>query len=200
MTAAPQDSATATAARRSLLPAWRFVRTAAIAGAAAWVFLAYGAQVYRIQGSSMSPALRSGERVLVNKLGTRFSLIGRGDVILFQDPKAPGTVMVKRVVGVPGDTVRYRGDVVQVLPATGGAGALRAAVAPVANAAGTPPDPVEGPGTISVLLEAGEYFVLGDNLGGSSDSRHWGTLRAEAVIGEAVIRVSPWDRIGRVNP
>lgn len=197
---APPASGSLRPALRFLRPALRFLRTAALAAAVAWVLLAYGAQVYRIQGSSMAPALRSGERLLVNKVGARFAMIDRGDVIVFDDPKDSGTVMVKRVVGVPGDTVRYRGDDVQVLAAPGTAGSLRAAVAPVASAAGTTPEPLEGSGAVSVVLDAGEFFVLGDNRSGSRDSRHWGALRQEAIIGEAAIRVSPWGRIGRVDP
>ena len=185
----------------NLRPRWRFLRTAAIAGATAWVFLAYGAQVYRIQGSSMTPTLRSGERVLVNKLGVRLSSVAREDVVLFHDPSDRNTVMVKRVIGVPGDTVRFSGNHVQVFPGSGGASALREAMTPVANASGAEaPLAMDAPGAVSVALEAGDYFVLGDNRSGSSDSRHWGAVSRDAIIGEAVFRVFPWRRFGLVTP
>ena len=162
-------------AKGILRPRWRFLRTAAIAAAAAWVFLAYGAQVYRIQGSSMAPTLRSGERVLVNKLGVRLSSIARDDVVLFRDSSDENTVMVKRVIGVPGDTVRFLGNQVQVLPGSDAASALRDAMTPVANASGAEsPLSVDGPGAVSVALAAEDYFVLGDNRSGA----------ATAAIGE----------------
>ncbi len=187
----------------------RFARTAAIAAAVAWVVMAHGAQVYRIQGSSMAPTLRSGERVLVNKVGMRLAAIRRDDVVLFRDPSNEDTVMVKRVVGVPGDTVRFRGNEVQVLPGYGASRPLHEVVTPVANAAGgggplgaggSGPDAADGPGSVSMTLGAGEYFVLGDNRSGSSDSRHWGAVSRDAILGEAALRVFPWRRIGFVTP
>ena len=186
---------------RFVRPLLRFLRTAAIAAAVAWVVMAHGAQVYRIQGSSMAPTLRSGERVLVNKVGMRLATIARDDVVLFRDPSNEDTVMVKRVVGVPGDTVRFLGDDVQVLAGSGTNRPLHDAVTPVANAAGTGSPPTfDGPGSVAITLAAGEYFVLGDNRGGSSDSRHWGAVSRDAILGEAVFRVFPWRRIGFVSP
>lgn len=179
----------------------RFARTAAVAAAVAWVLMAYGAQVYRIQGSSMAPTLRSGERVLVNKLRIRLGPIGRDDVVLFRDPSDEGTVMVKRVIGVPGDTVRFLGNDVQVLPGSEADLSFQDVVTPVANAAGSGgPAAAGGPGAASIALEADQYFVLGDNRNGSSDSRHWGAIPKDAIIGEAVFRMFPWRRIGFVAP
>lgn len=186
---------------RFLRPALRFLRTAAIAAAAAWVLMAYGAQVYRIQGSSMAPTLRSGERVLVNKLGMRLASIARDEVVLFRDPSNQDTVMVKRVIGVPGDTVRFLGNEVQVLAGSGTGAPLHDVVTPVANAAGSAdPGAIGGPGSVSMTLAAGEYFVIGDNRSGSSDSRHWGAVSRDDILGRAVFRVFPWRRIGFVTP
>lgn len=186
---------------RFFRPVLRFTRTAAIAAAVAWVVMAHGAQVYRIQGSSMAPTLRSGERVLVNKVGMRLASIRRDDVVLFRDPSGEDTVMVKRVVGVPGDTVRFLGNDVQVVPGSGTSRPLHDAMTPVANAAGTGnPPTIGGSGSVAITLAAGEYFVLGDNRGGSSDSRHWGAVSRDAILGEAVFRVFPWRRIGFVTP
>ena len=184
-----------------LRPILRFTRTAAIAAAVAWVVMAYGAQVYRIQGSSMAPTLRSGERVLVNKVGMRLASIARDDVVLFRDPSGEDTVMVKRVIAVPGDTVRFLGNEVQVLAGPGPNRPLHDVVTPVANAAGSgDPGAIGGPGSVSMTLAAGEYFVLGDNRSGSSDSRHWGAVSRDAILGAAVFRVFPWRRIGFVTP
>ena len=186
---------------RFLRPVLRFTRTAAIAAAVAWVVMAHGAQVYRIQGSSMAPTLRSGERVLVNKVGMRLASIARDDVVLFRDPSDEDTVMVKRVVGVPGDTVRFLGNDVQVLRGSGTSRPLHDAMTPVAKAAAAGNAPTsDGPGSVAITLAAGEYFVLGDNRGGSSDSRHWGAVSRDAILGEAVFRVFPWRRIGFVTP
>ena len=185
---------------RVLRPVLRFLRTAAVAAAVAWVLMAYGAQVYRIQGSSMAPTLRSGERVLVNKLRMRLASVGRDDVVLFRDPSDEGTVMVKRVIGVPGDTVRFRGNDVQVLPGSGAELSFQEVVTPVANAGSGRPAAIDGPGAATITLEPGQYFVLGDNRAESSDSRHWGAISRDAMIGEAVFRMFPWRRMGFVTP
>ena len=182
----------------------RFLRTAAIAAGTTWLGLAYVAQPYRIHGASMAPTLESGERVLVNKLAVRLSFVRRGDVVVFRDPAESSVVMVKRVVAVPGDTVRYVGDAVTVVPGPVGGDPLDAAVALVANASSPPPSspppssppPRPPPGSLSVTVAEGEYFLVGDNRDGSSDSRHWGALSRNAIIGEAVLRIFPWDRIG----
>ena len=150
----------------------------------------------------MAPTLRSGERVLVNKVGMRLASIARDDVVLFRDPSNEDTVMVKRVIGVPGDTVRFVGNEVEVLP-----GSASEPPAPRGGDAGgecrretATPRPSGGPGSVSIALAAGEYFVLGDNRSGSSDSRHWGAVSRDAILGEAVFRVFPWRRIGFVTP
>jgi signal peptidase I len=185
----------------ALRPVIWFLRNAAIAAGVAWVVMAYGAQVYRIQGSSMAPTLRSGERVLVNKIGVRLVSIARDDIVLFRDPTNPDTVMVKRVIGVPGDTVRFLGDTVEVLPGSDTSRPFLEVVTPVANAAAAVgPAAVEGPGAVSIALETDDYFVLGDNRSGSSDSRHWGAVARDAIIGRAVFRAYPWRRIGFVAP
>lgn len=178
-----------------------FLRNAAIAAGVAWIVMAHGAQVYRIQGSSMAPTLRSGERVLVNKIGARLASLTRDDIVLFRDPTNQDTVMVKRVIGVPGDTVRFLGNTVQVLPGSDPSRSFLDVVTPIASAAGiADPVPIEGAGAVSIALQADEHFVLGDNRGGSSDSRHWGAVARDAIIGQAVLRVYPWSRIGWVAP
>lgn len=187
---------------------WRLLRTAALSFAAAWAILAYGAQLYRVEGASMIPALRSGERVLVNKIGPRLLGIGRGDVVVFRDPRNPETTMVKRIVGLPGDTIRFRGDEVAVLPSAGerSEGASPLAGAPAADGCGGPPRanlssrselvPPESPAAVSVAVGNRQYFALGDNRAHSSDSRHWGLLPQEAIIGRAALVVSPVRRMG----
>ena len=202
--------------RRLLVAAGRLLLTAAVSGVLAWLVMAYLAQTFRIVGSSMEPTLLPGERVLVVKVG---GPIGRGDILVFRDPVRGKTRIVKRVVGVPGDRVLVRGSEVEVLDdaaagaatngAAGGPGLLAAGLSAEAAAAEPPPDalrpaarkdaprrPVRPPESV----REGHYFVLGDNRGRSRDSRHWGQLPEDAVVGRAVLRVWPPRRFGRIEP
>ena len=163
----------------------RLTGSAAVGGAVGWFLLAQVGQVFRIEGESMAPALRSGERVVVDKLGFRFGRIERGDVLVFRPPSGGPTAVVKRVVALPGETVRFRGDEITVL----GSGTPRASGSPV-------PDTTQrAPGADSVFVADGHYFVVGDNRAKSSDSRRFGLLARDSVIGEAVFRVFPPGRI-----
>ena len=181
----------------------RAIRAAALSAAAGWLVLAYGAQTFRIQGASMAPALRSGERVLVNKIGVRLGGIGRGDVVVFHDPADSGIVMVKRIVAVPGDTVRFRGDAVSVAPAPGEDARESPAARPgprsveARDIGGALSAGLDG---ISITVDAGHYFALGDNRRQSTDSRHWGLVPRDAIFGRVVARVFPPGRISWVEP
>ena len=164
-------------------PALRLLQTAVLSGAIAWTLLAFVGQVFRIQGASMTPALRSDERVLVDKLSVRFASPERGEVVVFRDPAASGAVLVKRILALPGETVRFLGDEVAVVPV------------------GREDDPCSrlgGPGAVEVTLGPDEYFAIGDNRARSSDSRQWGALRADSILGRVRWRVYPPTRVGRI--
>ena len=203
--------------RRLLVGAGRLLLTAAVSGVLAWLVMAYLAQTFRIVGSSMEPALLPGERVLVVKVG---GPIQRGDIVVFRDPVRGESRIVKRVAAIPGDRVQVRGGEVQLLresarrPAGSAAAGLRTAVAVAAGSASAaaaepPPDDLlpavraterrrrERP---PESIREGHYFVLGDNRARSRDSRHWGQLAEEAVVGRAVLRVWPPRRFGRIEP
>lgn len=189
--------------RRLVRAVARFAATGAVAAVLAWVVMAYLVQTFRIVGGSMEPALRAGERVLVLKVGRSAE---RGEVVVFRDPLRGRNRLVKRVVGVAGDRVRSRdGEVLRMAagPDDGlgggpfGAEGIAAAAERPSPAAGTPAGtPVDL--ADSEVIAAAHYFVLGDNRARSRDSRHWGPLPAEDIVGRAVLRVWPPDRFGRI--
>ncbi len=124
----------------------------------------------RVDGFSMEPTLQSGEYVIVNKVTYKLEDPEIGDIIVFHFPRRPDQEYIKRVIGVPGDTIRIANGIVYVND--------QALIEPYINA-----DPAyDGTWTVP----DGNLFVLGDNRNNSSDSHNWGFVPYDKVIGKAV--------------
>lgn len=125
----------------------------------------------RVDGTSMVPTLQDGEFVLVNKLSYKLGDVSRGDIIVFHYPVNPDEDLIKRVIGLPGDTVKVQDGQVYVnnMPLT----ETYIAAAPTYSSEWQVPED--------------NYFVLGDNRNNSSDSHSWGLLPSEKIVGKAVV-------------
>jgi signal peptidase I len=140
----------------------------------------------RVDGFSMRPTLQDGEYILVNKLAYKFSEPVRGDIVVFKFPINPEEDLIKRIIGLPGDTIAIQDGVLSVNGA--------AVDEPYINA----PPVYNGTWQVS----EGELFVLGDNRNDSRDSHQWGLLPIENVIGRAVLIYWPpedWQVIRHIN-
>ena len=124
---------------------------------------------FRIEGSSMEPNLHDGEYVIIDRVSYVLHPPERGDVIVFVPPTNDKDY-IKRVLGLPGDTIEIRNGQVMVNGAV--------LDEPYLNA---PTNYELGPQTI----EPGQYFVLGDNRNNSSDSHSWGSIESKSIIGRA---------------
>ena len=124
---------------------------------------------FRIEGSSMEPNLHDGEYVIIDRVSYVLHPPERGDVIVFVPPTGDKDY-IKRVMGLPGDTVEVRNSQVIVNG--------KVLDEPYLNA---PTNYIYGPQTI----EPGHYFVLGDNRNNSSDSHSWGAIASSTIIGRA---------------
>lgn len=142
---------------------------------------AFIASPFVVDGNSMVPTFHNFDYLIVDELRYRFFEPERGDVIVFRYPKNPSTFYIKRIVGLPGETVSIQRGVVTV---TDLSGAVRTLPEPYITA-----DDATYSGKV-VLLE-GEYFVLGDNRPNSSDSRVWGALPREDIVGRVFARLLP---------
>ncbi|HEX2981106.1 MAG TPA: signal peptidase I [Anaerolineaceae bacterium] len=133
----------------------------------------------RVENISMLPTLQPGEFLLVNKLAYRIGSPQVGDVIIFHYPKNPEEDYIKRLIGLPGDTVKVTGGTVYVndMPLT----------EPYISA----PPAYEGSWTVP----EGNFFVLGDNRNQSSDSHSWGFVPQENVIGKAIFIYWPLENV-----
>jgi signal peptidase I len=125
----------------------------------------------RVEGTSMRPTLEDGEFVLVNRLSYRFGEMARGDIIVFHFPMNPKEDLIKRIIGLPGDTVQIQNGQVSV----NGVTLNEPYIAAAPNYNGT------------WQVEKNMVFVLGDNRNNSSDSHEWGLLPIEKVVGKAIL-------------
>jgi signal peptidase I len=125
----------------------------------------------RVDGFSMLPTLEDGEFVLVSKVNYQFGDVERGDIVVFHFPLDPEQELIKRVIGLSGDTVSVQNGIVSINGQVLNEPYI--AAAPAYSGEWTVPE--------------GQLFVLGDNRNDSSDSHSWGYLPFEKVVGKAVV-------------
>jgi len=141
------------------------------------------AQPFIVSGASMEHTFSTGQYLIVDQVSYRFEAPARGDVIVFKYPRDPSKYFIKRVIGLPGDTVTISGGTVTISNDEHPEGTvLDEPYLPEAQTNGS---------KIQTTLADGEYFVMGDNRNASSDSRSWGTLPEENIIGRAILRLFP---------
>lgn len=188
------------------------------------VIRSFVVEPFRIPSGSMMPTLLAGDFILVNKFayGLRLPVIDtkildigeprRGDVVVFRYPRDPSTDYIKRVVGLPGDRIAYRGKVLYVngrpmpqrpLGAYPGAGKrlhMAGAEERLEDLEGILHRilvrPEAPPFDMEYVVPPGHYFVMGDNRDNSNDSRIWGAVPEENLVGKAFLVWMSWDSGG----
>lgn len=148
---------------------------------ALFIGLHYSAQAVPLDGPSMQPGLHTNERVLVNSLAYTFRGPQRGDVIVFHPPTAPTERFIKRVIGLPGDTVTLTPT--QVI--------VNGVVLSEPYVDLAPPGESANPEPQTFRLNESQYFVMGDNRTNSEDSRFFGPITQREIIGQAEFVVWP---------
>ncbi|MFN7998564.1 MAG: signal peptidase I [Bryobacteraceae bacterium] len=145
-------------------------------------------QPVKVEGTSMMPALTDQERIFINKFTYRFGIgsIQRGDMVVFWFPLDMSKSYIKRVIGLPGDTVEIQHGTVYV----NGKALSEDYV---------PPEYRDDQPMMRVHVDPDHYFVLGDHRSSSNDSRAWGTVPRENIYGKAVFVYWPLDKMGRVR-
>jgi len=138
------------------------------------------AQATRVYGSSMVPNLRTNERLVVEKLSYRFHGPRRGDIVVLHDPDGGPELLIKRVVGLPGERVTLADGQVYVDGVAISEPYLTQGTASTGRAWTIPPLHV---------------FVMGDNRGASRDSRVFGPVSIDSILGRAVFRYWPLNEI-----
>lgn len=147
-------------------------------------------QPFFVRGESMIPAFENGDYLIIDEISYRFQDPQRGEVIVFRYPHDPSQRYIKRIIGLPGETVEVKEG--------------RVAISNqeeffVLDESGYLPSDVSTPGEMLISLAEDEYFVLGDNRLASADSRRWGSLSRENIIGTVLLRAWPFTALAKIE-
>jgi signal peptidase I len=188
---APGSSSSVAAERHSAAHSLRneiriWTRDLLIAIGLALVIIVFLYQPVKVEGTSMAPLLSDQERIFINKFVYRFEPIHRGDVVVFWYPLDRTKSFIKRVIGLPGETVEIRRGTVYV----NGLSISEPYV----------PPQYEDPGDFGpVRVQMDEYFVMGDHRISSNDSRVFGSVASRYIYGRAVFAYWPVDHFGSLS-
>ncbi len=143
----------------------------------------YVAQPFIVDGASMEPTFSTSQYLIVDQLTYHFEKPEREAVIIFRYPNNPKKFFIKRVIGLPGETISMKDGKITIVNAEHSEGMIL-------------PDPHvelsrQTSATFTVKLGPTEYFVMGDNRIESSDSREWGPLEEKYIVGRPFIRLYP---------
>ena len=141
-------------------------------------------QPFYVEGASMEPSFYDKEYLIINEITYRFNEPQRGEVIVFKYPKNPRQYYIKRIIGLPGETIEIRDGQVHINNEILGDEYIEL---------------LSSDNRKTVVLGDNEYFVLGDNRSNSSDSRLFGPLKEKYIIGKVWFRGWPLERISTFN-
>lgn len=146
-------------------------------------FRLYVAQPFVVDGASMDPTFKDGQYLIVDELSYHFKTPERGSVLIFKYPQNPKKYFIKRVIGLPGEEVWIENGIVTIVNSEHPDGLVL----------DEPYIQFEKTDTMVKTLGEKEYFVMGDNRLGSADSRVWGPVPEENIVGRPFARFIPFD-------
>ena len=156
------------------------VETLVIAGAIFVVIYAFLFRPFQVNGQSMYPNYDNGEYILTNLISLRLKTIDRGDVVVFEFPANKEKDFIKRVIGIPGDEVMIKAGFVFVNEVKLDESRYLTSGVRTYGGSFMPESKIE-------IVPEGNYFVLGDNRNASSDSREWGYVTKDKIIGKSFL-------------
>lgn len=168
------------------------IQTLVVFGAIFTVIYLFVAQPHKVSGNSMLPTLHSGDYILTDKLSYRFGSPKQGDIIVLKNPRDESQDFIKRIIAIPGDTIKIEGGQVFV-------NERKAAEKYLPDDFKTRSGAFLGEGQ-TVKAGSNQYFVLGDNRNHSSDSREWGGVTRQEIVGRAFFRYWPPQSFGLIKP
>jgi signal peptidase I len=139
-------------------------------------------QPFFVQGISMEPNFQNGDYLIIDEISYRLREPQRGEVIVFKYPQNPSQRYIKRIIGLPGETIEVKDNQVIIFDGQ---------ESQVLDESNYLPSYLKTPGNVRLTLKEDQYFVLGDNRTASFDSRRWGPLPAKNIVGRVAIRAWP---------
>ena len=147
-------------------------------------------QPFSVRGESMVPTFENGDYLIIDEISYRFQVPQRGEVIVFRFPRLPSQRYIKRIVGLPGETVEIKDGKVMI---------SNQRESYILDESGYLPSDIFTKGETLISLADNQYFVLGDNRYASADSRSWGALPRENIIGRVFLRAWPFTAFAKIE-
>ena len=165
--------------KQFFLAIWEVLEVVLISAATVVVIRTFLVQPFLVSGASMEPNFSDGNYLLIDEITYKFREPQRGEVVVFRSPQDKATFFIKRIVALPGEKVNIRNNQVYINgePFNEDYLALNIRTA----------------GLVDAVLGKDEYLVLGDNRYNSFDSRSWGALKRDRIIGMARLRLFPFN-------
>ncbi len=139
-----------------------------------------------VSGSSMLPTFKTEDYLIIDKISYKSREPKRGEVIIFKYPKDKTKFFIKRVIGLPNETVDIKGNTVKITNLDNKEESFILEEPYIKN---------ESNNDLHISLKSDEYFVMGDNRPASSDSRYWGPVTRDLIVGRALVRLLPINNI-----
>jgi signal peptidase I len=169
--------------------AWELVRFALLAVAIVIPIRLFIAQPFIVSGSSMVPTFSDGQYLIIDEISYKLGSPERNDVVVFRYPNDTKKFFIKRIIGLPNETIEINNGKVTVYPCDKSSDCTGMTLSEpyIDETFNT---------TKNYSTRDNEYFVMGDNRNASSDSRSWGTVPKKLLIGRAFLRLLPINKIG----
>lgn len=169
-----------------------FIQTFVVFGAIFALIYLFVAQPHKVSGSSMVPTFHNGDYILTDKLSYRFGSPKRSDIIVLKNPRDESQDFIKRIIALPGEKIKIEGNFVYI-----NGELLKESYLPAATntSGGTFLKDME-----EIKVGPNQYFVFGDNRNHSSDSRAWGGVTKEEIVGKVFFRYWPPKDFGLFRP
>lgn len=164
---------------------WDLVKFAIIAILIVIPVRVFIAQPFIVSGSSMYPTFKDGNYLIIDEVSYRLKEPKRDDVIVFRYPQDTKKFFIKRIIGLPNETVQINGSEITIINENNKEG-FKLTEPYVQNTSIN---------ELTYILKDNEYFVMGDNRSASSDSRFWGPVKKDLIVGRAFLQLLPINKI-----